>query len=63
MAMRADIKAGNAFPDYKLPDHTGRPRRLSEIQASDPMVIVLAREPTRPRTSASMRAWYSCGAR
>jgi peroxiredoxin len=44
MAMRADIKAGNAFPDYQLPDHTGRPRRLSEIQADDPMIIVLARE-------------------
>jgi hypothetical protein len=44
MVMRADIKAGNAFPDYQLPDHTGRPRRLSEIQAGDPMIIVLARE-------------------
>jgi peroxiredoxin len=44
MAMRADIKAGNAFPDYQLPDHTGRPQRLSEIQAGDPMIIVLARE-------------------
>jgi hypothetical protein len=34
MAMRADIKAGNALPDYQLPDHTGPPRRLSEIQAA-----------------------------
>jgi peroxiredoxin len=42
--MRAEIKAGAAFPDYQLPDHTGTPRRLSEIQGSDPMIIVLARE-------------------
>jgi hypothetical protein len=27
-----------------LPDHTGRPTRLSEIQDGDPMIIVLARE-------------------
>ena len=42
--MRAEIKAGAAFPDYQLPDHTGQPRRLSEIQGGDPMIIVLARE-------------------
>jgi peroxiredoxin len=42
--MRADVKAGAPFPDYELPDHTGRPRRLSEIQGDDPMIIVLARE-------------------
>jgi hypothetical protein len=42
--MRADITAGKAFRDYQLPDHTGQPRRLSEIQANDPMIIVLARE-------------------
>ena len=40
--MRADIKPGAAFPDYQLPDHTGTPRRLSEIQGSDPMIIMLA---------------------
>jgi hypothetical protein len=44
IAMRADIEPGTAFPDYELPDHTGRPRRLSEIQGEDPMIIVLARE-------------------
>jgi peroxiredoxin len=43
-AVRADVKVGSVFPDYELPDHTGAPRRLSEIQHDDPMVIVLARE-------------------
>lgn len=38
------VQRGTAFPDYLLPDHTGKPRRLSEIQDSDPMVIILARE-------------------
>src|ERR1041385_5473522 len=42
--MRTDIRPGAAFPDYQLPDHTGTPRRLSEIQGSDPTIIVLARE-------------------
>jgi peroxiredoxin len=41
--MRADILAGVQFPDYQLPDHTGRRRKLSEIQGRDPMVVVLAR--------------------
>jgi hypothetical protein len=42
--MRSDITPGAAFPDYKLRDHSGRLRRLSEIQGGDAMVIVLARE-------------------
>jgi peroxiredoxin len=42
--MRADVRVGSAFPDYELPDHTGTPRRLSELQGEDPMIIVLARE-------------------
>ncbi|MFI6495343.1 peroxiredoxin family protein [Streptomyces sp. NPDC050564] len=42
--MRADLTAGATFPDFRLPDHTGRPTSLSEIQGDDPMVIVLARE-------------------
>src|SRR5215469_8865137 len=43
-AMRSDITPGAVFPDYELPDHTGKFRHLSEIQAGDPMIIVLARE-------------------
>ena len=42
--MRPDVTVGTTFPDYEFPDHTGKPRRLSEIQAGDPMIIVLARE-------------------
>ena len=41
--MRPDIKPGATFPDYELPDHQGRLRRISEIQGGDPMILVLAR--------------------
>jgi len=41
--MRADIVPGAAFPDYELPDHTGRHRKLSELQGGDPMIVVLSR--------------------
>jgi hypothetical protein len=33
--MRADIGPGVTLPDFELPDHTGRLRRLSEIQGDD----------------------------
>jgi peroxiredoxin len=41
--MRADIVPGGAFPDHELSDHSGVPRRLSELQSSDPMILLLAR--------------------
>jgi peroxiredoxin len=41
--MRADIAPGAKFPDYELPDHTKVPRRLSELQGDDPMILTLAR--------------------
>lgn len=41
--MRPDIKPGARFPDYELADQTQAPRRLSELQGTDPMVLVLSR--------------------
>src|ERR1700710_2855938 len=41
--MRADIAPGGTFPDYELPDHTETPRKLSELQGDDPMILTLAR--------------------
>ena len=41
--MRPDIKPGGTFPDYELPDHTDTPRKLSELQGDDPMILTLAR--------------------
>src|SRR6185503_3011162 len=41
--MRADIVAGAIFPDYELTDHTGKRRKLSDLQGPDPMILVLSR--------------------
>jgi peroxiredoxin len=41
--MRSDIVPGSRFPDFELPDHTGKHRTLSALQGDDPMVVVLAR--------------------
>ncbi|RSL17003.1 AhpC/TSA family protein [Edaphobacter aggregans] len=41
--MRADIVPGSTFPDYELPDHTTKRRKLSELQGPHPMVLVLSR--------------------
>jgi peroxiredoxin len=41
--VRPDIVPGAAFPDYELPDHRGKRRRLSALQGGDPMVLVLSR--------------------
>ena len=41
--MRADIAPGAVFPDYELPDHTTKRRKLSELQGADPLVLVLSR--------------------
>jgi hypothetical protein len=41
--MRVDIVPGAKFPDYELSDHTGKHRKLSELQEQDPMVLVLGR--------------------
>ena len=41
--MRAYIVPGALFPDYELSDHTGKHRKLSELQALDPMIVILSR--------------------
>jgi hypothetical protein len=41
--MRSDIVPGALFPDYELPDQSGTPHKLSELQGPDPMILVLSR--------------------
>ena len=41
--MRDDIAPGGTFPDYELLDHERVPRKLSEIQGDDLMILTLAR--------------------
>jgi peroxiredoxin len=47
--MRSDIVPGTVLPDYELPDHTTKRRKLSELQGQDPMVLVLSRGGYCPR--------------
>jgi peroxiredoxin len=41
--MRADIVPGATFPDYELTDHTSARQKLSALQGTDPMILILAR--------------------
>ncbi len=46
---------GERFPDLELPDHTGRPRRLSEVAGGDPLVLVTSRGWWCPKEQRYMR--------
>lgn len=41
--MRAGIVIGAVFPDYQLTDHTGKRRKLSDLQGPDPLILVQSR--------------------
>src|SRR5271156_20004 len=41
--MRSDMVPGGTFPDFELLDHTNTPRKLSELQGDDPLILTLAR--------------------
>jgi len=41
--MPYELTPGAIFPDYQLPDHTDTPRRLSELQGDDPLILTLSR--------------------
>lgn len=40
---RDALVPGAVFPDVGLPDHTGRPRRLSEVAGGDPVALFTSR--------------------
>ncbi len=41
--MNADLKVGATFPDLELPDHNGRPTRLSAIAGEFPLIVTFYR--------------------
>src|ERR1700677_522637 len=47
--MRSDMVPGAIFPDYELSDHTAKRRKLSELKAQHPMVLVLSRGSSCPK--------------
>jgi peroxiredoxin len=46
---RQALVPGAVLPDFKLPDHTGTPVSLSELQGDDPMILLLGRGEHCPR--------------
>ena len=51
--MRPDIVPCGVFPDYELPDHTGKLCKLSELQGDDPLPSSRSRAATIVRKRAS----------
>jgi peroxiredoxin len=41
--MHADLTVGNKFPDFELPDHTGKIQRLSHLLRGFPGVLIFNR--------------------
>jgi peroxiredoxin len=43
------------FPDLELPDHTGRPRRLSDVAGGDPVALFFSRGWWCPKEQRHLR--------
>jgi len=52
--MRSDIVPGATFPDYELTDHTAKRRKLSELQGTDPLILLLSRGGYCPKDRRQM---------
>jgi peroxiredoxin len=55
--MPAPPAPGDAFPDLELPDHAGRPRRLSLLVGDDPTVVQTYRGFWCPKEQAWLRTF------
>ena len=53
--MLKDLRPGDTFPDFELPDETGVVHRLSELQGDDVMVLMLGRGEHCPRERQHQR--------
>ena len=47
--MLKNLKAGDTFPDFELPDENGNLHKLSDLQGANPMVLQLGRGEHCPR--------------
>jgi peroxiredoxin len=55
METGAPALTSEVFPDLELPDHTGRPRRLTEVAGGDPLVLVFSRGWWCPKEQRHLR--------
>ena len=53
--MGTGVEPGSTLPDYELPEHSGRRRKLSELQGHDPLILVLSRGHFCPKDRRQMR--------
>jgi peroxiredoxin len=53
--MLKNLKQGDTFPDYELPDETGAVHRLSELQGDNCLVLMLGRGEHCPRERQHQR--------
>ena len=53
--MRSDIHVGANFPDYELADQNGKPRKLSQLQGGNAMVLHLSRGGYDPKEHRFLR--------
>ena len=51
----SNISVGMTLPDFELRDDAGVPRRLSELQGDDPMILLLGRGEHCPRERQHQR--------
>ena len=51
----SDLSPGARFPDLELPDHTARPRLLSELAGGDPVALITSRGWWCPKEQRFMR--------
>lgn len=52
--MREDLKIGNQFPNFELPDHTGETRKLSQLLRGFPGVLIFSRGHFCPKDHVQM---------
>jgi len=50
-----NLTCGDRFPDLDLPDHTGRPRLLSEVAGGDPVALLFSRGWWCPKEQRHLR--------
>jgi len=55
--MRADSVAGAVFPDCELTDHTGKRRKLLDLQGARSMIQALSREDTAEGPAPGRAGW------
>lgn len=53
--MLKNLQVGDTFPDFELPDETGKLHRLSELQGGDLLVLMLGRGEHCPRERQHQR--------